>query len=85
MQQNIYYIKYALQFADMQITELVSSFNALVFNRGWVSMRGYHDQALLDEFLRRGINISCVYDGHIINLTHHVKYNMSENKLEITD
>jgi len=40
MQQNIYYIKYALQFADMQITELVSSFNALVFNRGWVSMRG---------------------------------------------
>ena len=27
MQQSIYYIKFALQFADMQITELVNIFN----------------------------------------------------------
>ena len=35
MQQHIYYTKYALQFADMQITELVTSFNQEVKNPGW--------------------------------------------------
>ena len=30
MQQHIYYIKFALQFADMQIPELVNTFNQQV-------------------------------------------------------
>ena len=30
MQQQIYYIKFALRFADMQISELVTVFIALV-------------------------------------------------------
>ncbi len=30
MQQHIYYTKYALQFADMQIPELVNIFNSQV-------------------------------------------------------
>lgn len=55
MQQSNYYTKFALQFADMQITELVNIFNRQVGNRGWTSMRAYHDQALIDEFQRRGI------------------------------
>ena len=54
MQQNIYYIKFALQFADMQINELVNIFNRQVGNQGCVGMRGYHDCALIDEFQRRG-------------------------------
>ena len=33
MQQHIYYAKYALQFADMQIPELVTVFNTQVQNR----------------------------------------------------
>ena len=52
--------KYALQFADMQISELVTAFNAQVQNRGWSSMRAYHDQALIDEFQRRDIDVSAV-------------------------
>lgn len=44
MQQHIYYIKFALQFADMQIPELVNIFNRLVGNHGWSCMRAYHDQ-----------------------------------------
>ena len=52
MKHHIYYIRYALQFADMQIPELVTIFNAQVQNRGWSSMRAYHDQALIDEFQR---------------------------------
>jgi hypothetical protein len=63
MQQNIYYIKFALQFVDMQILELVTVFNSQVQKRGWSSMQAHNNQALMDEFIRRGIDISPVYDG----------------------
>ena len=81
MQQHIYYIKYALQFADMQLPELVNVFNAQVQNRGWSSMRAYYDQALIDEFQRRGIDISAVSDGKTISFAHPVKYNTADNRL----
>ena len=83
MQQHIYYIKYALRFADMQIQELVTTFNSQVQNRGWSSMRAYHDQALIDEFLRRSINVSVVSDGKTISFAHPVRYDLLENKLVI--
>ena len=81
MQQHIYYIRYALQFAGMQIPELVTAFNAQVQNRGWSSMRAYHDQALLDEFHRRGIDTTAVYDGRAISFVHPVRYDMTSNRL----
>ena len=37
MQQHVYYIRYALQVADMQIPELVTAFNHQVANTGWGS------------------------------------------------
>ena len=64
------YIKFALQFADMQITELVNVFNYQVGNRSWTSMQAYRDQALIDEFQRRGINTACIYDWHVICFAH---------------
>ena len=81
MQQHIYYIKFALRFADMQIPELVTVFNALVQNRGWSSIRAYHDQALIDEFQRRGIDTKAVYDGKAIFFAHPVRYDLPDNKL----
>ncbi len=81
MQQNIYYIKYALQFADMQIPELVTIFNHQVGNTSWTGMRAYHDLALIDEFLRRGIDVSAVYDGKAISFTCLVIYDMVSNIL----
>ena len=85
MQQHIYYIKFALRFADMQIPELVTVFNAQVQNRGWSSMRAYHDQALIDEFQRRDIDVSTVYDGKVISFAHSVRYDLPNNKLVIID
>ena len=67
MQQHIYYIRFALRFAAMQIQELLTVFNAQVQSRGWSSMRAYHDQALLDEFRHRGIDVSSVSDGETIS------------------
>ena len=81
MQQHIYYTKYALQFADMQIPELVTVFNVQVQSRGWSSMRAYHDQALIDEFRRRGIDASAVSDGRAISFVHPVRYDMTSNRL----
>ena len=81
MQNHIYYIKYALQFADMQIPELVTVFNSQVGNTGWTGMRAYHDQALIDEFQRRGIDVSAVYDGKAITFAHPVKYDIADNRL----
>ena len=83
MQQHIYYIRYALQFADMQIPELVNEFNAQVQNRAWSSMRAYHDQALIDEFQRRGIDVSTVNDGNVINFAHPIRYDIADNRLTV--
>jgi len=81
MQQSIYYIKFSLQFADMQITELINNFNRQVGNQGWSSMRAYHDQALIDEFQRRGIDTSAVYDGKTINFALPICYDIADNRL----
>jgi hypothetical protein len=83
MQNHIYYIRYALRFADMQIPELVTVFNSQVQNRGWSSMRAYHDLALIDEFQRRGIDTSTITDGHSIIFAHPVTYDLQENKLTL--
>ena len=81
MQQNIYYTKYALQFADMQIPELVRVFNSQVHSRAWSSMRAYHDAALLDEFQRRGVDVLAVYYGNTIFFTDLVGYDIAMNRL----
>ena len=83
MQQSIYYIKFALLFADLQITELVNIFNRQVGNRGWTSMRAYHDQALIDEFQRRGIDVSHVKNGQKIYFSKAVKCDIQKNALII--
>ena len=84
-QTHVYYLKFALQFVDYQIEDLVASFNREVHNNGWVGMRAYHDHALIDEFIRRGIDVSCVHDGRSTWFNHHVRYNIDENKLETID
>lgn len=83
MQHHIYYIRFALRFADMQIPELVTLFNAQVQNRGWSSMRAYYDSALIDEFSRRGIDVSAVYNGKSISFAQHIRYDLKDNKLTV--
>ncbi len=83
MQQHIYYTKYALQFADMQIPELVAVFNHQVGNTGWTSMRAYHDQTLIDEFQRRGVDVTAVYDGKAISFAKPINHDIVDNRLTI--
>ena len=44
-------------------------------------MRAYHDQALLGEFQRRGIETSAILDGKGISIAHSVRYDLPNNKL----
>jgi len=69
----------------MQIPELVTVFNHQVGNTGWTGMRAYHDQALIDEFLRRGIDVSTVYNGKAINFIRPVRYDIADNQLATID
>jgi len=85
MKQHVYYTKYALQFADMQIPELINEFNAQMQSRAWSSMRAYHDYALIDEFQNRGIDVSAVSDGKTICFAKPVKHDLAGNKLIAID
>jgi hypothetical protein len=44
-------------------------------------MRAYHDQALLDEFQRRGIDTAAVTGRKTISFAHPVRYDMTGNRL----
>lgn len=57
---NSFYNDFAARFAAGTLTSLVESFNSQVGNRGFNSMRAAHDRALIDELVRRGIDVGSV-------------------------
>jgi len=63
----------------------VTVFNHQVGNTGWSNMRAYHDQALIDEFKRRGIDVSAIYDGKSISFAHSVRYDIADNRFVVSD
>lgn len=69
---NSFYNDFAARFAATTLTSLVESFNSQVGNRGFNSMRAAHDRALIDELVRRGIDVSAVFDGTAISFAYHV-------------
>ena len=70
--ENPVYNQFAARFAASSLSSLLESFNSQVGNRGWNSTRALHDAALVDELIRRGIDVSAVYDGRRISFAHHV-------------
>lgn len=82
MEKNIL-SQFASQFAEASLTSLLESFNAQVGNHGFNSARAAHDHALIDELVRRGIDVSAISDGHSISFAHHVALDESAMKLVI--
>lgn len=72
---NSFYNDFAARFAACTLTSLVESFNTQVGKRGFNSVRAAHDQALIDELVRRGIDVSAVFDGTTLSFSHHVELN----------
>ena len=83
METNISNHDFAARFLTASIQELVDIFNQSVGNRGWTSMRAVYDQMLIQEFMRRGIDISAIHEGNTTNFTHKVVYDESQRKLLI--
>ena len=81
MQNSNYYADFARRFAGKQTNDFVETFNRQSSHRGWCGMRAYHDLALLDEFCRRDIDVSAVYDGRTISFAHPVKYDEGGRRL----
>ena len=75
----------AARFSAASIQELVDIFNHSVSNRGWTSMRAVHDQMLIQEFMRRGIDISAIHEGNTTYFTRKVVYDESQQKLLIAE
>ena len=78
---NSFYNDFAARFAASTLTSLVESFNSQVGNRGFNSVRAAHDNALIDELVRRGIDVSAVFDGTTISFAHYVE--LDNNSLVI--
>lgn len=72
---------FAAQFAAASLNSLVASFNHEVGNHGWCYARASYDHALIAEFLRRGINVSAIYDGSSISFAKPVS--LQDNALII--
>lgn len=73
--------QFASQFAETSLTSLVNSFNAQVGNRGFNSARAAYDDALIQEFIRRGIDVSVIHDGKTTSFAHKVKLDDTNVKL----
>ena len=61
--------------------ELVEQFNSLVGKRCWASARAVHDTAIIDTLMKRGVDVSAVYDGVSISFREHAILNEDLNKL----
>jgi hypothetical protein len=79
------YRQFAERFSSAPLQKLVESFNREVGQYAWHYSRSLHDLALMDEFRRRGIDVSAVDDGKAISFAHHVSFDESEKRLVTID
>ena len=85
METNISNHDFAARVLTASIQELVDIFNQSVGNRGWTSMRAVHDQILIDEIIRRGIDVSAIHKGNTTNFSRKVVYDETQQKLLIAE
>jgi len=62
---------------------LVEQFNALVGKRCWTSARAAHDAALINSLIKKGIDVSAIYDGRAISFAKRIALNHDMNKVEL--
>ena len=82
MNNSLYY-DFSVRFAASSLNSLVESFNRQVGSRGFTSARAAFDNALMDELIRRGIDVSAVFDGTVISFSHKVL--LDNNGLVVCD
>ena len=83
MKHNSVYRQFAERFSSASLQSLVDSFNSQVGQYAWHYSRSLYVEALIDEFVRRGIDISAIHDGKSISFAHKVILNDEQNRLVI--
>ena len=53
---------YENRFQNQTIQQLVDEFNQLANSRGWTAERSFFSVALMNEMLRRGVDVSAVVE-----------------------
>ena len=53
---------YENRFQNQTIQQLVDNFNQLANSHGWVAERSYFSMALMNEIIRRGIDVSSIVE-----------------------
>ncbi len=85
MVNDSFYNTFAKIFANNSIDLLVKNFNAQVGNNGFNSVRAAYDSALIDEFLRRGIDVSVIYDGTVTSFQNEIRFDEERLRLVIIE
>ena len=67
--------------AKKSVASLIREFNRQVGRRAWTSIRGLHDNVLIDTLIAKGVDVSAVYDGVEISFAR--KIALSKDKKQI--
>jgi len=83
MARKYRYQKIKNSIAKLNVESLIEEFNALVGKRYWTSARAAHDAALIDSLIKKGIDVSAIYDGRAISFAKRIALNHDMNKVEL--
>jgi hypothetical protein len=83
MARTYRYQKIKNSIAKLNVESLIEEFNALVGKRYWTSARAAHDAALIDSLIKKGIDVSAIYDGRAISFAKRIALNHDMNKVEL--
>ena len=78
---------YENRFQNQTIQQLVDEFNQLANSRGWTAERSYFSIALVNEMIRRDVNVSSVVkwddrSGQVLSVRYiPVRYNKASKSL----
>jgi hypothetical protein len=67
--------------AEKSVEALIEIFNSEVGSNAWASMRAYHDFALIETLIAKGVDVSAIYDGKAISFARHIALNDDKTKV----
>jgi hypothetical protein len=65
----------------MSVESLIEEFNGLVGKCYWTSARATHDAAVIDTLIKKGVDVSAIYNGKSISFLRPVALDTSRSKL----
>ena len=67
--------------AKMSVEALVGEFNRQVGLNGWTSARAVHNVTMIKTFIKKGVDVSAIYDGVTISFARKIALNEDKTRL----